>query len=150
MYKINITNNNIFYVAWGAIVSFFTDINSALLGLMICVLVDTATGFWAAPKRGYKRNSHKLSRFVVKLITYIMAVLLMHILEMMVFPDYAIMMKIQLARLTCTAICFLEIYSTLENLYDITGLEVFKYITQLSSKKVKEATGVDVKQGEQK
>lgn len=150
MYKINITNNNVLYVAWGAIVSFFTDINSALLGLMICVLVDTATGFWAAPKRGYKRNSHKLSRFVVKLITYIMAVLLMHILEMMVFPDYAVMMKIQLARLTCTAICFLEIYSTLENLYDITGLEIFKYITQLSSKKVKEATGVDVKQGEQK
>lgn len=150
MYKITLTNNNALYAFWGATMSFMTDINSAILGLMICVLIDTATGFWAAPYRGHKRESNKLSRFVTKLITYIVAVLLMHVLEMLVFPDYAVMMKIQLARLTCTAICGLEIYSTLENLYDITGLEVFKYITQLSTKKIKSVTGVELKKRSKK
>ena len=145
MYRITFTANNVWYAFWGALVSFLTDINTALLGLIICLTVDTATGFWAAPYRGQKRTSDGLSRFVTKLITYITAVILMHVLEMLVFPGYAVTLKIQLARLACTAICGLEIYSTLENLYDITGLEVFKYITQLSSKKIKDATGVEVK-----
>ena len=144
MYKVVWTTNKFLYAAGGAVVSFFTDISTALLGLLICLSVDTLTGFWAAPHRGQTRNSQGLSRFVTKLITYLMSVVIMHVLEMLVFPDYAVMMKIQLARLICTAICLLEIYSTLENLYDITGLEVFKYITQFTSKKVKEATGVEV------
>lgn len=144
MYKITWTSNKIIYALWGSVVSFLTDINTALLGLFICLGVDTVTGFWAAPYRGKKRDSHGLSRFVTKLITYIMAVILMHVLEVLVFPDYAVTMKIQLARLVCTAICWLEIYSTMENLYDITGLSVFKYITQFGSKKVKEATGVEI------
>lgn len=145
MYRVTLTSKNAVYAFWGALTSFTTDIHSALLGLLICLSVDTLTGFWAAPYRGQMRTSHKLSKFVKKLITYLIAVLLMHVLEMLVFPDYAIMMKIQLARLVCTAICGLEIYSTLENLYDITGLEIFKYITQLSTKKVKDATGVEIK-----
>lgn len=125
--------------------SFFTDISTALLGLLICLFMDTITGFWAAPHRGQKRDSHGLSRFVTKLTTYIMPVVLMHVLEMLVFPDYAVTMKIQLARLIATAICWLEIYSTLENLYDITGLSVFHYITQVSFKKIKDATGIELK-----
>jgi len=144
MHKIVWTTNKTVYAIGGAIMSFFTDIGTALLGLLICLCVDTITGFWAAPYRGQTRNSQGLSRFVVKLITYLIAVVVMHVLERLVFPDYAVMMEIQLARLICTAICLLEIYSTLENLYDITGLEVFKYITQFTSKKVKDATGVEV------
>ena len=146
MYRITLTHNNFLYAFWGSLISFFTDINTAIMGLMICVIVDTITGFWAAPYRGKKRNSHNLSRFVTKIITYLTAVILMHVLEMLVFPDYAVIMKIQLARLACTAFCGLEIYSTMENLYDITGLEAFKYITQLSVRKIKDATGVEIKE----
>lgn len=144
MYKITWSTNNFLYAFWGGLMSFLTDINTALLGLLICLLVDTITGFWAAPYRGKKRTSNGLSRFVTKLITYITAVIIMHVLEVLVFPDYAVTMKIQLARIICTAICGLEIYSTLENLYDITKLDVFKYLTQLSSKKIQEATGVEI------
>lgn len=144
MYKVSWTSSKFIYALGGAVMSFFTNIGTALLGLLICILMDTITGFWAAPYRGQKRHSHCLSRFVTKLITYLIAVILMHVLEMLVFPDYAVTMEIQLARVICTAICLLEIYSTLENLYDITGLEIFKYITQLSSKKVKEAVGVEI------
>lgn len=144
MYRVTFTEGNVLYAFWGGLVAFLTDINTALLGLLICLAMDTVTGFWAAPHRGQKRNSHGLSRFVTKLITYLIAVILMHVLEILVFPDYATTLQIQLARIACTAICGLEIYSTLENLYDITGLDVFKYITQLSSKKVKEAVGVEI------
>lgn len=150
MYRITFTANKLFFAFWGAVVSFLTDINTALLGLLICLLVDTITGFWAAPKRGQVRSSNKLSRFVTKLITYMLAVIIMHVLEILVFPDYATVMRLQLARLVCTAICWLEIYSTLENLFDITGLKVFQYITQLSFKKIKEATGIELKKEKQK
>ena len=149
MHKISLTVNNALYVFWGSVLSFFTNINTALLGLLICLTVDTITGFWAAPHRGQKRTSKGLARFVTKLITFLTAIILVHILEMLVFPDYATTLNIQLGRLVCTAICGLEIYSTLENLYDITGLEIFKYITQLSSKKVKEATGVEITKEQQ-
>ena len=149
MYKVTWTSGKVVYAFIGVIASFFANIGTALLGLLICILMDTVTGFWAAPYRGQKRQSHCLSRFVTKLITYFIAVILMHVLEMLVFPDYAVTLKIQLARVICTAICLLEIYSTLENLYDITGLQIFKYITQLSSSKVKEAVGVEITKEEQ-
>lgn len=150
MYKIVWTTDKAFYAFWGGLVSLFVDIRSALLGLFICIMVDTVTGFWAAPHRGKTRNSHDLSRFVTKIITYSLAVIVMHVLESYVFPDYAVNLRIQLARVACSVFCWLEIYSTLENLYDITGLEAFKCITQVSLTKVKEAIGVDPKQGETK
>ena len=142
MYRVGWTSEKALYALGGAVTSFLSDIRTALVGLIICLAVDTLTGFWAAPYRGQKRCSQGLSRFVTKLTTYSTAVIIMHVLEILVFPDYAVMMKIQLARIVCTAICWLEIYSTLENLYDITGLAVFKHITQLGSKKVNEAVGV--------
>lgn len=144
MYKIRWNFTNSLYASWGAMLSFFQDINTAMFGLIICIGIDTATGFWAAPYRGQIRKSAKLKAVVSKIITYSAAIISLHILEKMIFPDYGTALGLQLARCSCTIFAALEIYSTLENLYDITGLRVFKIITQFTLDKVKEKVGTDL------
>lgn len=144
MYKIQWTSSNIMYAMWGALASFLQDINSAMLGLIICIAIDTLTGFVAAPYRGQLRKSSKLKAVVSKIITYTVSIIALHILEKMIMPDYGAL-QLQLARCCCTVFAALEIYSTLENLYDITNLRVFKLLTQFTLKKVKEVTDVDIK-----
>ena len=128
---------------WGAILSFTQDIHSAMIGLLICIIVDTLTGFIAAPYRGQMRESAKLSRVVLKIITYFSAAIVLHVTEMMVLPTY-VAGTIELARMAFTVFCALEIYSTLENLRDITGLKAFDILTMNFKKKIEESTGIEV------
>lgn len=150
MYRVKWTLNNGIYAAWGALVSFTQDIQSAMFGLIFCVLIDTLTGFIAAPYRGQIRKSAKLKAVVNKIITYSTAIISLHILEKLIFPDYGTAMALQLARCACTMFGGLEIYSTLENLYDITGLKAFKFATQFTLKKVEEKIGVNLEEPKEK
>lgn len=147
MYRVQWTATNIAYVSWGALVSFTQDINTAMFGLIFCIGVDTLTGFIAAPYRGQLRKSAKLKAVVSKIITYSIAIISLHVLEKLIFPDYGTAMGLQLARCGCTIFAALEVYSTLENLYDITGLRVFKVLTQFTLKKVQQVTEVDITEG---
>lgn len=146
MHKITITASSGIYAAWGALVSFTQDIHTALVGMLICMALDTITGFIAAPYRGQRRESAKLSKVVKKIITYCVAIIAIHTLEQLILPTY-IAGTLQLGRMACTVFAGLEVYSILENLRDITGLKAFDYLTQLSFKKIKETTGIDIQQG---
>lgn len=146
MHKVTITASNGIYAAWGALVSFTQDINTALIGMLICMALDTITGFIAAPYRGQRRQSSKLSKVVGKIITYCIAIISIHTLEQLILPTY-ISGTLQLGRMACTLFAGLEVYSIFENLRDITGLKAFEYLTQLSFKKIKETTGIDVEKG---
>lgn len=143
MYKVTWTLNKGIYAAWGAILSFTQSIHTAMMGLLICMAVDTVTGFIAAPYRGQRRESSRLSRVVLKTITYFTAALVLHVSETMVLPTY-VAGKIELARLAFTIFSALEAYSTLENLRDITGLKAFDILTLNFKKKVEEATGLEI------
>lgn len=143
MYKISWSTNKILYGLGGAIFSFTQNIHSAMMGLLLCIIIDTITGFWAAPYRGQLRESAKLSRVVLKIITYFAAAIMLHIAEMMVLPSY-IAGTIELSRMAFTVFCALEIYSTCENLRDITGLKAFDIITMNFKKKVEESTGIEI------
>ena len=81
MHKISITASSGIYAAWGALVSFTQDIHTALVGMLICMALDTITGFIAAPYRGQRRESAKLSKVVKKIITYSVAIIAIHTLE---------------------------------------------------------------------
>ena len=146
MHKITITASSGIYAAWGALVSFTQDIHTALMGMLICMALDTITGFIAAPYRGQRRESAKLSKVVKKIITYSIAIIAIHTLEQLILPTY-IAGTLQLGRMACTIFAGLEVYSILENLRDITGLKAFDYLTQLSFKKIKDSTGIDIQQG---
>lgn len=143
MYKVTWTFNKGVYAIGGAIVSFTQDIHQAMIGLLLCIGIDTLTGFIAAPYRGQRRESTKLSRIVTKIITYFTSTIAIHIAEMMVLPTY-VAGTLELARMVMTIFCALEIYSTCENLRDITGLKVFDIITMNFKKKIEESTGIDL------
>lgn len=143
MYKITWTSSKAWYAVWGAVFSFTQNIHTAMMGLLICMLIDTITGFVAAPYRGQRRESSRLSRIVVKTITYFIAAISLHVAENMVLPTY-LAGTLELSRMAFTIFCALEIYSTMENLRDITGLKAFDLITLNFKKKVEESVGVEI------
>ena len=143
MYRVTWSSSKAIYAVWGAIVSFTQDIHSAMIGLLICMCIDTITGFVAAPYRGQIRESAKLSRLVTKIITYFASAIMLHVAEMMVLPTY-VAGTLELSRMAFTVFCALEIYSTCENLYAITGLRAFQVLTLNFKKKVEESTGIHV------
>ena len=143
MYKVTWTSSKAFYAIWGAIFSFTQNIHSAMIGLLICITIDTITGFIAAPYRNQRRESSKLSKVVLKIITYFVAAIALHVTEMMVLPTY-VAGTLELSRMAFTVFCALEIYSTIENLRDITGLRAFDILTMNFKKKVEESTGIEI------
>ena len=143
MYKVTWTSSKVIYSIGGAILSFTQDIHSAMVGLLLCIIIDTLTGFIAAPYRNQKRESAKLSRVVLKVITYFLCAITLHIAEMMVLPSY-FAGTLELSRMAFTVFCALEIFSIIENLRDITGLRAFDILTMNFKKKVEETTGVKV------
>lgn len=143
MYKITWSSSKAIYAVWGAIFSFTQNIHTAMIGLLLCIVVDTLTGFIAAPYRGQLRESAKLSRVVLKIITYFVAAITLHVAEMMVLPTY-VAGTLELSRMAFTVFCALEIYSILENLRDITKLRAFDILTMNFKKKVEESVGVNI------
>lgn len=143
MYKITWTINKGIYAVGGAIYSFTQDIHNAMIGLLLCIGMDTITGFIAAPYRGQMRESSKLSRMVLKIITYFAAAILLHTAENMILPTY-VAGTLELSRMAFTIFSALEIYSTFENLYSITGLKAFRILTMNFKRKVEESVGVSI------
>lgn len=143
MYRVTWTSSKAVYAVGGAIYSFTQDIHSAMIGLLICICIDTITGFIAAPYRGQIRESAKLSRVVLKIITYFVSAITLHVAENMVLPTY-VAGTLELSRMAFTVFCALEIYSIIENLRDITGLKAFDILTMNFKKKVEESTGIMV------
>lgn len=149
MYKVTWTSSKVIYSIGGAIISFTQDIHSAMVGLLLCIIIDTLTGFIAAPYRNQKRESSKLSRVVLKVITYFVCAITLHIAEMMVLPSY-FAGTLELSRMAFTVFSALEIYSIIENLRDITGLRAFDILTMNFKKKVEESTGIKIPKKKEK
>lgn len=141
MYKIAWTFNKGVYAIGGAILSFTQNIHSAMIGLLICIGIDTITGLIAAPYRGQIRESSKLSKVVLKIITYFISAISLHVAENMVLPTY-VAGTLELSRMAFTVFCVLEVYSIFENLRDITGFRAFEVLTLNFQKKIEESTGI--------
>ena len=119
---------------------FIEPISSLILWLLIFILVDMITGIWASIKEGKIITSHGLQKTVVKFLMYSMSVILLQGIDayMLTFVEC------YLAKIGCTLICGIELYSVFENCYRITGNDVFKILTQFAVKKIKEKTGVKI------
>lgn len=143
MYRVTWTSSKAIYSIGGAIFSFTQNIHSAMIGLLLCIGIDTLTGFIAAPYRNQMRESSKLSRVVMKIITYFIAAITLHVAEMMVLPTY-VAGTLELSRMAFTVFCALEIYSIMENLRDITKLNAFNILTLNFKKKIEESVGIEI------
>lgn len=123
-----------------SILSFFEPIGVTILWMLIFILADMASGIYAAFCKGDKITSHKMQRTVVKFLMYSGSIILLEGLDvyMVTFAS------LNLAQIGATIICGIELYSIFENCYRATGNIVFKALTQFTSKKIKDNTGVDV------
>jgi hypothetical protein len=141
MYKISWTFPKFIYGIGGAIASLTYGIQSAMLGLLICIAADTITGLVAAPYRNQRRNSTSLRKVVPKMITYLSAGLLAHVCEMLVFPTWA-SGSLELGRIIFSFFAGIEIMSCFENLKDITGSKAFDLLTLNFKNQIEQKVGV--------
>lgn len=143
MYKITWTFPRIVYGVGGAVASLTYGIQSAMLGLLICMLADTILGVVAAPYRNQRRNSNDLRKVVPKMIAYLSAGLLAHVCEVMIFPSWA-NGNVELGRIVFSFFGGIEVMSCFENLKDITGFRAFDILTLNFKKKIEEKVGVEL------
>lgn len=123
-----------------SIIGFLEPINTLILWLLIFIAVDMISGVWAAYKEGEIITSHGLQRTIVKFLMYSATVILLQGIDVYMLT----FVECYLAKIGCTLICGIELYSIFENCYRITGNEVFKVLTQFTVKKIKDNTGVDI------
>lgn len=124
-----------------SVIGFLEPIYVLVLWLLIFIVVDLITGVHASIVERKIITSHGLQRTVIKFLMYSVSVILLHGLDtyMMTF------MECGLAKIGCTLICGIELYSIFENCYRITKNPVFKVLTQFTLGKIEDKTGVKIK-----
>lgn len=147
MYKISWTLPKFIYGVGGAIASLTYGIQSAMVGLLVCMLADTITGLIAAPYRSQRRNSTDLRKVVPKMIAYLSAGLLAHICEMLIFPSWA-SGSVEFGRIVFSFFSGIEVMSCFENLKDITGFRAFDILTLNFKKQIENKIGIELPDGE--
>lgn len=112
------------------VVTFFAPLKYYLLAVGLMVFADLITGIRAAQKRGESIKSGPLRRTVEKLAFYFLAILLseamMRAFFFDVFPD-----KVSITYVTASFIGLVELKSNFENISVITGLDLWKRLTEL-------------------
>ena len=137
------TGNNI-YALWSAVFSFVAPMGWCLGACAFMVLADFITGCWAARKRGEMWSSVKFRNSISKCGAYMFVIICAKIFES-VLPAY--IEQAEITRLFTALIVGVEFYSVLENFYKATGFKVFYILTQITSKKLKDMTGVESEEG---
>jgi len=107
----------------GALVlAFLVPIHELLIAVGVFVACDLATGLYKAYKTKDPITSSRLRSTVSKLLAYQFAIILCYVLEKYMIPD------VPATKIVATLISGTELVSINENLYAITGLDVFKAI----------------------
>lgn len=124
----------------GAVLGFLEPLSVLLLWMLIFIIADMVSGCYASLKEGKHLQSKKLKRTIDKFLTYTTSIILLHGLDvyMMTFMDCG------LAKIGCTLICGIEIYSVFENFYRATKNPVFKVLTRFTLAKIEDKTGVKI------
>lgn len=99
----------------------FAPIKSALVVVMLLVAVDLWSGIWAAKKRGDKITSTGLKRTVVKLLVYEGVITLTYLVEHFLTGPFLPLVNIMAGYIGIT-----ELKSVLENIEEVTGIDVLK------------------------
>jgi len=98
---------------------FFSPALAQIGIVVLAVLVDTATGVWAAKKSGEKIVSSRLGDIVPKLCVYILLILLAHGVEVIFVVAYA-------RTLVAVGLMAIELMSIDENFKRATGNGLLK------------------------
>lgn len=104
------------------VIFFFTPIWASLLGIGVLIFADVLTGMKAARKRGERIHSRKMSTTVNKMIFYALAIILSRVMEVSFIP------WLPVAQLTAGYIAVVEFKSNMENIAEITGIDIWNFL----------------------
>lgn len=104
------------------VVFFFAPIYAALIGIGVLLFADVLTGAKAASKRGERIHSRKLATTINKMIFYGLAIILSRVMEV-AFIDW-----LPIAQLTAGYIAVVEFKSNMENIAEITGVDLWVFL----------------------
>lgn len=106
-----------------AIVLVFAPIKATLLTVIILVGIDLVSGLWAAKARREKITSGGLKRTIVKIMVYELVVLLAFLVQQYLTGPYVPLVNILAGYIGIT-----ELKSVLENIEDISGMDIIKIL----------------------
>jgi len=112
-------------VGSGFALSFFEPIWPYLLVMITLVFCDVITGVRAAKKRGEVIKSKSLRATVLKITYYFMAVFLSRGFELVYFQGTWVENFIPLSYMVAGFISAIEFQSNIENIGDITGIDIW-------------------------
>jgi len=101
---------------------FFAPITWSIVGIGVLVFADVFTGISAAKKRGERIRSKGMSRTVGKMLYYTIAIVLSRVMEL------AFISWLPVAQLTSGYIAIVEFKSNLENIAQVTGVDVWNHL----------------------
>jgi hypothetical protein len=104
------------------VVFFFAPIYAALIGIGVLIFADVLTGVRAAKKRGERIHSRRLSTTINKMIFYCLAIILSRVMEV------SFISWLPIAQLTAGYIAVVEFKSNMENIAEITGIDIWNFL----------------------
>jgi len=103
---------------------FFAPITWSIVGIGVLVFADVFTGIAAAKKRGERIHSKGMSRTIGKMLYYTIAIVLSRVMEL-TFISW-----LPIAQLTSGYISVVEFKSNLENIAQVTGVDVWNHLKE--------------------
>ena len=100
-------------------------VQTVLLGTVILVLADLATGIWASRRQGVPITSDRLGRSIRKLFVYLTAVVTAQVAEVWMLDG-----GVPLVKVVAGLICSTELLSNYENLTRISGVDFKSLLIQ--------------------
>lgn len=101
---------------------FFAPITWSIVGIGVLVFADVFTGIAAAKNRCERIHSKGMSRTIGKMLYYTIAIVLSRVMEL-TFISW-----LPIAQLTSGYIAVVEFKSNLENIAQITGVDVWNHL----------------------
>lgn len=101
---------------------FFAPITWSIVGIGVLVFADVFTGIASAKSRGERIHSKGMSRTVGKMLYYTIAIVLSRVMEL------AFISWLPIAQLTSGYIAVVEFKSNLENIAQVTGVDVWNHL----------------------
>ncbi|MFZ4400609.1 MAG: phage holin family protein [Bacteroidales bacterium] len=130
-------NSNLFIKIFTFVLSYFAPIATIIHVMLIFILIDLISGIWAAKKANIPIESSKMRKTVSKLIWYMVAVIMAHMMENTFAMQWS-----HMAQICGGFICMVEIKSVFENISKITNEPVFIKLYKLFEKKAKDTVNL--------
>lgn len=112
------------FILLGALFNFIAPIADFLILLTFLIVADFITGVWAASKRKEAITSKGFRSTFLKVATYAICIFLLHYIKIIMFKT----LDFDIAYVVTLAAIMVEIKSLSENIFVITGLDIWKII----------------------